>query len=121
MARLPEIGALINADVSTASPYDYKVAAQLDRFELQKLSPFIGAIEARSSASPPGRSPHQDGWPMREIAAFVNITELDAGIGVPVTLNSPLNATLKGDDGERSVRARRLGPIERVGPLEHEA
>jgi hypothetical protein len=35
----------------------------------------------------------------RDRVAFVNITELDAGIaGVPVSLNSPLNATLRGDD-----------------------
>ena len=102
VARLPEIGALINADVSTASPYDYKVAAHLDRFELQKLSPFIGAIEAEiigfatGTVTASGRLADA-----RDRVAFVNITELDAGIGgVPVTLNSPLNATLKGDDVE---------------------
>jgi outer membrane protein insertion porin family len=102
VARLPEIGALINADVSTASPYDYKVAAHLDRFELQKLSPFIGAIEAEiigfatGTVTASGRLADA-----RDRVAFVNITALDAGIGgVPVTLNSPLNATLKGDDVE---------------------
>ena len=102
VARLPEIGALINADIATASPYDYKVAAHLDRFELQKLSPFIGAIEAEiigfatGTVTASGRLADA-----RDRVAFVNITELDAGIGgVPVTLNSPLNATLKGDDVE---------------------
>ena len=35
----------------------------------------------------------------RDRVAFVNITELDAGIGgVPVSLLSPLNAELRGDD-----------------------
>jgi len=37
VARLPSIGALINADIATASPYDYRVNAQLDRFELARL------------------------------------------------------------------------------------
>lgn len=99
VARLPEIGALINADVATASPYDYKVAAHLDRFELQKLSPFIGAIEAEiigfatGTVTASGRLADD-----QNRIAFVNITELDAGVGgVPVTLNSPLNATLKDD------------------------
>jgi outer membrane protein assembly factor BamA/autotransporter translocation and assembly factor TamB len=102
VAHLPEIGALINADIATAAPYDYKVAAQLDRFELQKLSPFIGAIEAEvigfatGNVTASGRLADD-----RDRVAFVNITELDAGIGgVPVTLNSALNATLKGDDVE---------------------
>ena len=102
VARLPAIGALINADIATASPYDYKVAAHLDRFELQKLSPFIGAIEAEiigfatGTITASGRLADS-----RDRVAFVNITELDAGIGgVPVTLNSPLNATLRGDELE---------------------
>ena len=38
VARLPSIGALINADIATASPYDYRATAQLDRFELARLS-----------------------------------------------------------------------------------
>ncbi len=102
VAHLPEIGALINADIATASPYDYRLAANLDRFELQKLSPFVGAIEAEvigfatGTVTASGRLADD-----RDRVAFVNITELDAGIGgVPVTLNSPLNATLKGDDVE---------------------
>ena len=82
VARLPSIGALINADVATASPYDYRVNAQLDRFELQKLSPFIGAIEAEilgfatGTVTASGRLADA-----RDRVAFVNITELDAGIG----------------------------------------
>jgi outer membrane protein assembly factor BamA len=102
VARLPQIGALINADVATASPYDYRVRATLDRFELQKLSPFIGAIEAEvlgfatGTVTASGRLADD-----RDRLAFVNITELDAGIGgVPVSLIAPLNATLKGDDLE---------------------
>ena len=102
VARLPQIGALINADVATASPYDYRMKATLDRFELQKLSPFIGAIEAEvlgfatGTITASGRLADD-----RDRLAFINITELDAGIGgVPVSLISPLNAALKGDDVE---------------------
>ncbi|HEX6163491.1 MAG TPA: translocation/assembly module TamB domain-containing protein [Vicinamibacterales bacterium] len=100
VARLPSIGARINADVATASPYDYRVNAQLDRFELAKLSPFLGAIEteilgfANGTITASGRLADA-----RDRVAFVNITELDAGIaGVPVSLLSPLNAELRGDD-----------------------
>ena len=100
VARLPQIGALVNADVATAPPYDYRVNAQLDRFELTRLSPFIGAIEtevlgfATGTVTASGRLADD-----RDRVAFVNITELDAGIGgVPVSLLSPLNATMRGDD-----------------------
>ena len=111
VARLPSIGALVNADIATASPYDYRVKANLDRFELQKLSPFIGAIEAEiigfatGTVTASGRLADA-----RDRVAFVNITELDAGIGgVPVTLNSPLNATLKGDEVELKDLFVRVG------------
>ena len=99
-ARLPAIGAQINADIATASPYDYRVSAELDRFELARLSPFLGAIEAEilgfanGTITASGRLADD-----RDRVAFVNITELDAGIaGVPVSLMSPLNAELRGDD-----------------------
>ena len=100
VARLPSIGALVNADVATASPYDYRATATLDRFELTRLSPFLGAIEteilgfANGAITASGRLADA-----RDRVAFVNITELDAGIaGVPVSLLSPLNAELRGDD-----------------------
>jgi len=100
VARLPSVGARINADIATASPYDYRVNAQLDRFELARLSPFLGAIEteilgfANGTITASGRLADA-----RDRVAFVNITELDAGIGgVPVSLLSPLNAELRGDD-----------------------
>jgi outer membrane protein assembly factor BamA/autotransporter translocation and assembly factor TamB len=100
VARLPSIGAVINADVATATPYDYRLNAQLDRFELARLSPFMGAIPAEilgfanGTITASGRLADN-----RDRVAFVNITELDAGIGgVPVSLLSPLNATMKGDD-----------------------
>lgn len=99
-ARLPDLGATINAEVATSTPYDYRMAAQLDRFELQRLSPFLGAVEteilgfANGTITASGHLANQ-----RDRAAFVNVTELDAGIGgVPVTLNAPLNAELRGDD-----------------------
>ena len=111
VARLPEIGALINADVATASPNDYRVKANLDRFELQKLAPFLGAIEAEiigfatGTVTASGRLADA-----RDRVAFINITELDAGIGgVPVTLNAPLNATLKGDEVELKDLFVRVG------------
>jgi len=100
VARLPSIGALVNADVATTSPYDYRATAQLDRFELGRLSPFMGAIAteilgfATGTITASGRLADS-----RDRVAFVNITELDAGIaGVPVSLLSPLNATMRGDD-----------------------
>lgn len=100
VARLPMIGALVNADIATATPYDYRLTAQLDRFELTRLSPFMGAIEteilgfANGTVTASGRLADD-----RDRVAFVNITELDAGVGgIPVSLLSPLNATLRGDD-----------------------
>jgi len=100
VARLPSIGALINADVATASPYDYRLSAELDRFELTRLSPFMGAIDteiigfANGTVTASGRLADD-----RDRVAFVNITELDAGVGgIPVSLQSPLNATMRGDD-----------------------
>ena len=100
VARLPSIGALVNADVATASPYDYRLNAQLDRFELARAAPFIGAIEteilgfANGTITASGRLADD-----LDRIALVNITELDAGIaGVPVSLLSPLNAELRGDD-----------------------
>jgi hypothetical protein len=47
VARLPSIGALINADVATASPYDYRATAQLDRFELARLCAVPGRDRSR--------------------------------------------------------------------------
>ncbi|MEO7158570.1 MAG: translocation/assembly module TamB domain-containing protein [Vicinamibacterales bacterium] len=100
VAKVPANGAMISADIATAAPYDYRATAQLDRFELTRLAPFMGAIEAEilgfvnGTVTASGRLADD-----RDRVAFVNITELDAGIaGVPVSLNSPLNATLRGDD-----------------------
>ncbi len=111
VARLPSIGALVNADIATASPFDYRLKASLDRFELQKLSPFLGAIEAEivgfATGTVTGSGRLADA---RDRVAFVNITELDAGIGgVPVTLSAPLNATLKGEEVELKDLFVRVG------------
>ena len=99
VARLPMIGALINADVATAAPHD-KLSAQLDRFELARLAPFVGAIDseilgfANGTITASGRLDDA-----RDRIAVVNMTELDAGLGgVAVSLMSPLNAELRGDD-----------------------
>lgn len=100
VAKLPSIGALVNGDIATASPYDYRVNAQLDRFELNKLAPFMNAIPAEilgfanGNITASGRLADD-----KDRVAFVNITELDAGVGgVPVSLKGPLNAELRGDD-----------------------
>ena len=58
----------------------------------------------------------------RDRVAFVNITELDAGIaGVPVSLLSPLNAELRGDDVTLKDLFVRVGSgrLTRVGRMEH--
>lgn len=100
VARLPLIGASINADIATNTPYDYRASVQLDRFELSRLSPFMGAIETEVIGFANGNitaSGHLAN--ARDRVAFVNITELDAGVaGVPVSLLAPLNAELRGDD-----------------------
>ena len=100
VARLPSIGALVNADVATASPYDYRATAVLDRLELARLSPFVDAVDteilgfASGTVTASGRLADA-----RDRVAIVNLTELDAGIGgVPVTLNAPANLALRGDD-----------------------
>ncbi len=100
VARLPAIGALVNADIATASPYDYKATALLDRFELARLSPLVDAVEAEirgfasGSVTASGRLADA-----RDRVAIVNLTQLDAGVGgVPVSLNAPLSLALRGDD-----------------------
>ncbi len=100
VVRLPSIGALVNADIATASPYDYRATAVLDRLELARLSPFLDAVPseilgfASGSVTASGRLADA-----RDRVAVVNLTELDAGIGgVPVTLNAPASLTLRGDD-----------------------
>jgi len=111
VARLPMIGALINADIATATPYDYRLSAQLDRFELTRLSPFMGAIEtevlgfANGTVTASGRLADD-----RDQVASINIAELDAGVGgIAVSLLSPLNATLRGDDLVLKDLAVRVG------------
>jgi outer membrane protein assembly factor BamA/autotransporter translocation and assembly factor TamB len=110
-ARLPSIGARINADVATNTPYDYRATAQLDRFELARLAPFMGAIEAEilgfanGTITASGRLADD-----RDRVATINITELDAGIGgVPVSLLGPLNATMRGSDVELKDLFVRIG------------
>jgi outer membrane protein assembly factor BamA/autotransporter translocation and assembly factor TamB len=100
VARLPSIGALVNADIATASPYDYRATAVLDRLELARLAPFIDAVEAEilgfanGIVTASGRLADA-----RDRVAIINLTELDAGIGgVPVTLNAPATVALRGDD-----------------------
>ena len=100
VARLPSIGALVNADVATASPYDYRATAVFDRLELARLSPLIDAVEAEirgfanGTITASGRLADT-----RDRVTIVNLTELDAGIGgVPVTLHAPAHLALRGDE-----------------------
>jgi len=100
VARLPSIGALVNADIATASPYDYRATAVLDRLELARLAPFLDAVSseilgfASGSVTASGRLADA-----RDRVALVNLTALDAGIGgVPVTLDAPASLALRGDD-----------------------
>lgn len=100
VARLPAIGALVNADIATASPYDYRATAVLDRLELARLAPLLDAVEAEilgfasGSVTASGRLADA-----RDRAALVNLAQLDAGIGgVPVSLNAPASLALRGED-----------------------
>lgn len=111
VTRLPQLGALVSVDISTSTPYDYRAAAQLDRFELTRLSPFMGAIAtevlgfANGTITASGRLTDD-----KDRLAVVNVTELDAGVGgVPVSLLSPLTATLRGDDVAMNDLVARVG------------
>ena len=100
VARLPAIGALVNADIATASPYDYRATAVLDRLELARLSPLLGTIEAEVLGFASGNVTASGSLvDSRDRVAIVNLTQLDAGIGgVPVSLNAPGSVSLRGDD-----------------------
>jgi outer membrane protein insertion porin family len=100
VARLPEVGTLINAEVATAAPYDYRATALFDRFELARVAPLLGATPseilgfASGTVTASGRLADA-----RDRVALVNLTELDAGLGgVPVALNAPANLSLRDDD-----------------------
>lgn len=111
VVRLPSIGALVNADVATASPYDYKATAVLDRLELARLAPLLDAVEseilgfASGTVTASGRLADA-----RDRVAIVNLTALDAGIGgVPVSLNAPATVVLRGDDVTLKDLSIRIG------------
>ena len=100
VARLPSIGALVNADIATASPYDYRATAVLDRLELARLAALVDAVQteilgfASGSVTASGRLADS-----RDRVAVVNLTQLDAGVGgVPVSLNAPASLAWRGDD-----------------------
>ena len=125
VARLPSIGALINADVATASPYDYRVTAQLDRFELARLSPFMGAIEteilgfANGTVTASGRlADRSRSRRLREHHRARRRHRRRAGVAA---VAAQRDAARRRRDVEGFVRARRLGPLERVGRVEHAA
>ena len=83
VAPVPSIGALINADVATASPFDYRVNAQLDRLELARLSPLIGAIEAEILGFATGTVTASGRFAdARDRVAFVNLTDSTPGSAV---------------------------------------
>lgn len=99
-AKLPSLGAVIDGDVATATPYDYRASAVLDRLEIAVLAPLVGAVEGEilgfvsGTVTTSGRLADD-----RDRVAVAELSEVDAGIsGVPVSLNAPAKISLRGDD-----------------------
>ena len=99
-ARLPALGATLNGDIATASPYDYRATVVLDRLDLARLVPLTNAIEGQvlgfvsGNVTASGRLADA-----RDRVAVFDLQTVDAGIGgVPVRLNLPARISLRGDD-----------------------
>ena len=99
-ARLPELGATVDAQVATASPYDYRATAVLDRFEIARLATLTNAIPGEilgfvsGNVTASGRLADD-----RDRVAVFDLQALDAGIGgIPVSLMTPARVTLRGSD-----------------------
>ncbi len=110
-ARLPSIGALVNATIATASPYEYRATAVLDRLELARLSPLAGVVDgevigfASGHLTASGRLADADGH-----VGVVNLTELDAAMGgVPIALDAPVTIAMQGDDVTLKQLSLRMG------------
>ena len=89
--RLPELGATVDAQIATASPYDYRAAAVLDRFEIARLATLTNAIPGEvlgfvsGNVTASGRLADD-----RDRVAVFDLQALDAGIGgIPVSLMTP--------------------------------
>ena len=99
-ARLPELGATVQAQVATASPYDYRATAVLDRFEIARLATLTSAIPGEvlgfvsGNVTASGRLADD-----RDRVAVFDLQALDAGIGgIPVSLMTPARVSLRGSD-----------------------
>ena len=98
--RLPELGATVDAQIATASPYDYRASAVLDRFEIARLATLTNAIPGEilgfvsGNVTASGRLADD-----RDRVAVFDLQALDAGIGgIPVSLMTPARVTLRGSD-----------------------
>jgi outer membrane protein assembly factor BamA/autotransporter translocation and assembly factor TamB len=100
VANLPSLGAVVKGDVGTATPYDYRATAVLDRLEIARVAPLVGAIDGEILGFVSGNvttSGHLAND--RDRVAVLDLQAIDAGIsGVPVSLNAPANLTLRGND-----------------------
>ena len=97
--RLPELGATVDAQVATASPYDYRASAVLDRFEIARMATLTNAIPGEVLGLSQATSRHRAGSPTIAIAWRCSISGIDAGIGgIPVSLMTPGRVTLRGND-----------------------
>ena len=99
-ARLPSLGANVDAQVGTASPYDYKATAVLDRLEIARLATLTNAIPGEvfgfvsGNVTASGRLADD-----RNRVAVFDLQALDAAIGgIPVSLMTPARVSLRGSD-----------------------
>lgn len=99
-ARLPSLGANVDAQVATASPYDYKATAVLDRLEIARLATLTNAIPGEifgfvsGNVTASGRLADD-----RNRVAVFDLQALDAAIGgIPVSLMTPARVSLHGSD-----------------------
>lgn len=99
-AQLPSLGATVTGEVATASPYDYRATAVLDRLDVARLATLGHAVEgqvlgfASGEVTASGRLADADGR-----TATLDLQSVDVGIGgVPVSLNAPARVSVRGTD-----------------------
>ncbi|MEO8678764.1 MAG: translocation/assembly module TamB domain-containing protein [Vicinamibacterales bacterium] len=98
--RLPSLGATVDGDVATATPYAYRASAVLDHLELARVAPLAGVVENEilgfmsGTVTASGRLADD-----RDRVAVLDLSAIDAAIsGVPVSLNAPAKISLRGTD-----------------------
>ena len=113
----------MNADVATASPYDYRATAVLDRFEIARLATLTNAIPGEilgfvsGNVTASGRLADD-----RDRVAVFDLQALDAGIGgIPVSLMTPARVSLRGSDVTLQDLNMRVGAgrLSASGEMEH--